>query len=182
MAALPSLAVPASSVTVTDGHVDCVASNRVQFELNQRQARCENLPWTYDDDALVKADAVLIADCVHFEEVHGELLWTALCNCKGCIWMCQPDRGQSWNRFEALVQAAGVVTIEEVVPNRMEELHAMYSTTNSDYDPNIHHPRIFLLTLTQVVDAACKARIQKHFHLRRVKQREPEEAEYCRRS
>ena len=71
------------------------------------------------------ADLTLISDCTHFEDYHGALLWTLL-HCtqveSGRIWMCQPERGQSLQRFVDLIHAV----------NKQSTTTTTTSVTNGD--------------------------------------------------
>jgi len=122
------------------------------------------------------ADYTLISDCTHFQNFHAELFWT-LIRCtrtgSGQIWMCQPDRGNSLQRFLALVETVNdgdvggggpLVQVQERRYERLEKIHRelmVYRRGAADdggedvessipdrcrhYNPNIHRPRIFVL-------------------------------------
>jgi hypothetical protein len=113
------------------------------------------------------ADWTLIADCTHFEHYHRQLLWTAIrgTTVGGIIWLCQPNRGQSLQRFLMLVDSINnhvtCISMEqqpkpsmllEIVESKYElldQMHASFSLRNTNstqsYDPDRHQPRIIRL-------------------------------------
>lgn len=122
------------------------------------------------------ADWTLVSDCTHFQEYHAALFWTVVQHTRvgGLIWLCQPDRGTSLQRFLTLVQAVNhqesvlaqaenqaeeqspAIPLVTILPERhyphIDEIHAQLmrdkendSNSNNCYDPNIHRPRIFVL-------------------------------------
>jgi hypothetical protein len=120
------------------------------------------------------ADWTLISDCTHFEEYHAELFWTLIkCTVStgdGTIWMCQPTRGKSLDRFLDLVRAvndssendskdddtdgtsntmsissAPLVLVQEQHYETLRVKHDELLQRDKTYDPNIHRPRVFCL-------------------------------------
>jgi hypothetical protein len=118
------------------------------------------------------ADWTLISDCTHFEEYHAELFWTLItCTVStggGTIWMCQPDRGKSLDRFLDLVRAVNggennndsmdgttttttttstppLVLVQEQHFETLRAKHEELLQRDKTYDPNIHRPRVFCL-------------------------------------
>jgi hypothetical protein len=113
------------------------------------------------------ADWTLVSDCTHFEEYHAELFWTLIkCTVStggGTIWMCQPDRGKSLDRFLDLVRAvnggnnndtiidgsntstAALVIVQEQHYETLRAKHDELLQRDKTYDPNIHRPRVFCL-------------------------------------
>lgn len=143
---------------------------------------CRQMLWTTDspttssspDDAVLLlplADTMLIADCTHFQEYHAALFWTAVRHTSangGQIWMCQPKRGNSLERFLELIRvvndnnnnnnngnsnssAAPLLRVTEQHYPVLDAKHQKFleessSSSNNHYDPNLHRPRIFVLT------------------------------------
>ena len=200
MAGLAALACAAVSdhlevVTLTDGHMDCVRNNQLHARmLNLPMAGSEGsaaridarqLLWTIDEtdasETLPRpalADWTLVADCTHFQEYHAALFWT-LIQCThvgGTIWMCQPNRGQSWRRFCDLVECvnASISDHEPLVspPNEQcfSELEVMHERflrqPDSLYDPNIHQPRVFCLTKLRDATEQDRQRAIQHMDTR----------------
>lgn len=182
MAAVTALAgdTVCSEIFITDGHADCVWNNRINVRL-RRQAnstsishiQCSVLRWSYDDDTLLcSADSTLVSDCTHFEEWHGQLLWTVLRHTRvgGSIWMCQPDRGQSWSRFQKLMECTvlgTVISLQEHCSDQLDELHAQFVLQHSSsYEPDRHRPRIFQITKLQEEAIEHRAAIEEHIRNR----------------
>jgi len=144
---------------------------------------CRQLLWTTDpstssrsrtdDDAIstrllpAAADTTLIADCTHFQEYHAALFWTAVrhtSETRGQIWMCQPKRGNSLQRFLDLIRAvncnnkvtnnsAPLLRVTEQHYAELDAKHQQFlqessssNNNNNHYDPNLHRPRILILT------------------------------------
>jgi hypothetical protein len=117
------------------------------------------------------ADWTLVSDCTHFEEYHSQLFWTLVqSTCQnGSIWMCQPNRGKSLERFLDLVRAVNVNVNDNDNTNHDDDNHDKTTSTtpllhvqeqhyetlrakheqlvlqDKTYDPNIHRPRVFCL-------------------------------------
>ena len=177
-------------IILTDGHEQCIQNNRINVRLSKAffrhtscdystkqmddekmtpQLECQVLLWTLQDNIqdstlLDCADLTLISDCTHFEHYHGHLLWTLLQCTKpklGQIWMCQPERGKSLQRFLDLIDAVNtssetcgleqLVEIKEPYFPHLQELHDRFmgldGCTKPDpyYRPNVHKPRILIL-------------------------------------
>ena len=166
--ALASAGMVASNVYVTDGHEDSVWNNRVNVRLMSAAAAlppasphvvCQRLLWTCEETRSCcpelfppPAEVTLVSDCTHFEEHHGGLFWT-LVECTlvgGCIWMCQPNRGQSWRKFAQVVDHVNaqsqspLLQIQERFYDEIERRHLTFLNDES-YQPDIHKPRIFVL-------------------------------------
>jgi len=154
-------------IYITDGHADCVLNNRVNMRLMMQQQQqpgatidCRQLLWTTDvGSTSLAADLVVVADCTHFQEYHAALFWTAVSHTgfdHGQIWMCQPDRGNSLQRFLTLIEVVNRSNLAngpllQVTERHYDELDAKHQTfadvdDNNHYDPNLHRPRIFVLT------------------------------------
>ena len=175
-------------VYLTDGHVDCVRNNKVNCELMRTQlpttgSSCnarlhvKQLLWTVDDHipaetSLRRADWTMVSDCTHFQEYHAALFWTLIQCTKlgGTIWMCQPNRGQSWNRFVQLVEAVNAERDDSLVSIREKQyttLNAMHQefllqAKSCFYDPDIHQPRIFCLQKLREADVHDKQVALQH--------------------
>jgi hypothetical protein len=161
------------------------------------EIKCQKMYWelpTRDDDisggalALVKqiADWTLIADCTHFEEYHGHLLWTSICCTAvgGAIWLCQPNRGQSLARFLDLVDVVNkqsqapepspnpILAVSEPEFPILAEKHEQFSLHRSagdcgdgglnSYDPDRHRPRILILSKLRNETGGDLASIRQH--------------------
>jgi hypothetical protein len=139
------------------------------------RVHCSVLKWSIDSDKTENAavavdttspsppppppaDWTLISDCTHFEEYHAELFWTLItCTVStgdGTIWMCQPDRGKSLDRFLDLVRAVNggsttstppLVMVQEQHYETLRTKHEELLQRDKTYDPNIHRPRVFCL-------------------------------------
>jgi predicted nicotinamide N-methyase len=174
MAALAAFCVKdATTVYITDGHSDCVYNNQVNVRLmraagildcdeqEQQSPRveCRRLLWSAEPASCVErmeADCTLVSDCTHFHEFHAELFWTAVLHTavRGEIWMCQPNRSGTLQRFLKLVEAvnvqnscdAALLGIEERLYKELDDKHDKFVLESSSYNPNLHRPRIFVLT------------------------------------
>jgi hypothetical protein len=169
-----------SHIFITDGHTDCVWNNRINLRLlrqtsstDSSRIECNLLRWNYDDETLLcSADSTLVSDCTHFEEWHGQLLWTILRHTRvgGSIWMCQPNRGQSWSRFHQLMECTvlgTVASIQEQCCDRLDELHAHFQLQHSSsYEPDRHRPRIFHIRKLGEVSSSHRDAIQEHIRIR----------------
>ena len=177
MAGLAALSCSSvKEIYLTDGHTDCVWSNRIQVKLLQAQRRasgncankvhCSLVKWSYSDTAVCQADCTFVSDCTHFQEWHGQLLWTLLQNARvgGVIWMCQPDRGASLRNFFNLVHSLGADSLEIVEQKdaTLQELHERYLKDDKQYDPDIHRPRIFSLKKMRAMTSSDCDVIQTH--------------------
>ena len=177
----------AQQIILTDGHSACVANNLVNVRLMEAlhnddttrttRARVELLRWGYEDDgSSFGADWTLVSDCTHFEEWHGQLLWTLLHHTaiQGSIWLCQPDRGKSWKRFADVVDAVNngsghsLLLITEQEDKLLEHKHLEFlkAGTGNFYQPDIHRPRIFCLTKMRDVTLRDKQVIRQHIENR----------------
>jgi hypothetical protein len=169
-----------SQIFITDGHTDCVWNNRINLRL-LRQANstgpshieCSILRWSYNDGTLLcSADSTLVSDCTHFQEWHGQLLWTILRHTRvgGSIWICQPNRGQSWSRFHQLMERTvlgNIASIQEHRCDRLDELHAQFQLEHSSsYEPDRHRPRIFQIRKVGEVTLQHRDAIQEHIRIR----------------
>lgn len=185
-AALPSLSLchRAQSIVVTDGHPQCVANNRVHALLASRRGatahiECHVLPWTTDDvERPSPADWMLVADCTHFVSAHAGLLWTMLSTTKvgGGIWMCQPNRDGSWQKFCELIEVLNaqepVLTVEERQSAVVDEALAR-ARQHGDYEEDRHGLRIFLLTKLRAVEDIDRECILEHVASQDQERRQP---------
>lgn len=152
---------------VTDGHAQAVQNNSVHVRMLHAigcfadvNVTCSVLKWSLDvetsKDLPPPANWTLVADCTHFEEYHAALLWT-LCQTtavQGCVWMCQPTRAGTWQRYADLVQAVNSSSsakngaLWDIQERHYPVLQAKHEEYLSDptYDPDRHCPRIFVLT------------------------------------
>lgn len=175
----------ADQIYITDGHPDCVSNNAMNVRLNiamgvrrddspgtsstesDTRCICTRLVWNYQDATLCQADCTLISDCTHFENWHGELLWTAVRNTKvgGVIWMCQPHRGGSWKRFWDLINQTLVPEfcgIEEIPHPTLNQMHEQFVIERQEsYDPDRHQPHIYRIDVLRGVTQHERDRIQQ---------------------
>jgi hypothetical protein len=142
------------------------SDSNTNTKTNQRAAVAVDT--TSPSPPLPPADWTLISDCTHFEEYHAELFWTLItCTVStggGTIWMCQPDRGKSLDRFLDLVRAVNggentndssdgtpttstppLVLVQEQHYETLRAKHEELLQRDKTYDPNIHRPRVFCL-------------------------------------
>jgi hypothetical protein len=174
-------------VTITDGNEDCIRNNQACVQLMKEAGlispeasnctvECHRLVWSIDpppgmvdlqpqSQPVQRADWVLVADCTHYENYHAALLWTLITHTRHIIWMCQPNRGRSWQKFEHLIQAVNqhhpttttessssttttsslpLLEIQECHHPEIEAKHEEFCHRYPDvYNPDIHRPRIF---------------------------------------
>jgi hypothetical protein len=174
-----SLARKATTIYLTDGHPGSIQNNQINLSmmrcLNMLPSQCSYhvllLPWSLDvTERHIQADITVVSDCTHFDEYHGALFWTLLACTKvgGTIWMCQPNRGKSLDRFLNLVQAVNaanthkLVEMEELVIPLVEQKHQKLSETDRTYNANIHRPRIFNLRKLRCLDEFDEMTIRTH--------------------
>lgn len=158
-----------AKVFITDGQVESVENNKINLLLLHAELRnnveCLLMPWSFSVSssttmASIQASITLIADCTHFEEFHGELLWTMLYHAAvgGTIYLCQPMRGQSWSNFSALMEtingrsASPIVQVTQIMNSELETKRIDFeskSATNG-YRLDVHHPYIFSVTKLRI--------------------------------
>jgi hypothetical protein len=192
MAGLGGLALAAgggvrSRVRLTDGHASCVFNNQVSLRLTAafhtiRTGRplgpaveCQQLLWSCssleDNDPnhfVPGADWTLASDCTHFEDRHGDLLWTLVAGTRpgGRIWLCQPRRGRSLERFLALAElvneraATPLVRIHERLYRAIEQKHRAFLSSSASYNPDVHKPLVFVLEKLRDASEADRTLIQ----------------------
>ena len=100
-------------VCLTDGHPDCVSSLHKSLALNQAQlppgimVEVRRLVWNEEEQKIPEPfDLIVAADVLFFERFHRALshtLHTHLSS-KGEVWLLQPSRGGSLERFVALAK------------------------------------------------------------------------------
>ena len=165
-----------TTIRWTDGNATCVLNNRINRRLMEWSSRstmehvhCHELMWSYEapqEDWI--CDWTLVSDCTHFQEYHGELLWTLLSYARQRSYMCHPNRGNSLDRFLRLVQVVGedhnepLVRLEELKHPVIEEKHKKLLQEDDQYDPNLHYPRLFCLHKLRETTPDDLTRIQAH--------------------
>ena len=187
-----SLARRAKRIILTDGHEQCVQNNRINCRLLEATSDseapslakldCQVLLWSLEDpspDLQGCADLTLVSDCTHFEHFHGQLLWTLLSCSKvnGQVYMCQPDRGESLQNFLKLIQNVNerpraespLVQVEERTFDKLDQIHndlvadgSGADGQNKYYRPNVHRPRIIVLTKLRALEHEDRSVIVKH--------------------
>ena len=191
-----------SNIALTDGHMDCVRNNAINVRLMKAAKRIPDscsvqacqLLWSSHkaklppgaeatvDSVPPLADWTLISDCTHFEEFHACLLWTLVNSTKvsGRIWMCQPNRGTSLQRFLRVVEAVNrgsnqsssetstspLLKVSEQFFPTLDEMHEEFVKNDSHYDPNIHRPRIFVLDKVREATEADRLVAIEHVKIR----------------
>jgi hypothetical protein len=154
-------------VVISDGQPECVENNKINCLLLESELRsrveCVLLPWSLSVSTTmppIQATATLIADCTHFDQYHGELLWTMLYHTAvgGTIYLCQPRRGKSWSMFAALMEAvnrhaAGTVTaapspivlVQQVALAELDVKRDAYESQSSTngFRSDVHHPFLY---------------------------------------
>jgi Lysine methyltransferase len=149
---------------ISDGQPECVENNKINCLLLEAELRsrveCVLLPWSLfvpTTMASIQATTTLIADCTHFEQYHGELLWTMLYHTAvgGTIYLCQPRRGQSWATFAALLEtlnhnhvsaaAAPIVQVQQIALVELDTKRTEFESQSSTngFRSDVHHPYIF---------------------------------------
>ena len=149
------------------------------------QIDCCQLLWSYDvpipddDDnnnnnnlsKMRVADITMVSDCLHFEEYHGELLWTLVTHTQKQAILCQPNRTPSLQNFLRFIDHVNdtkhnknddhlgpLIRITEHISDMLNEKHEMFlqqqqEQQNGDddddyfyyYDPDKHRPRIYVM-------------------------------------
>ena len=147
------------------------------------QIDCCQLLWSYDvpmpennnnnnNNNLSKmrvADITMVSDCLHFEEYHGELLWTLVTHTQKQAILCQPNRTPSLQNFLTFIDHVNdtkhnkndhhlgpLIRITEHISDMLNEKHEMFlqqqqEQQNGDddyyyyYDSDKHRPRIYVM-------------------------------------
>lgn len=170
MAGLAALScTEAKEVIITDGQEQCVRNNEVNVVLNQATDRidCRLLKWSYHVEEQL-ADLVVIADCTHFQEFHGELLWTLIqcARAGGKILMVQPERADSWRNFLTLATVvSSLVKIEPWTHPVLEARHLDLQQT-PDYDEHLHRPRVYIFTKLRSANQGDQQLVRQHIQNR----------------
>lgn len=117
----------------------------------------------------------IVSDCTHFQEFHAHLILTLAYSVRvhGSVYLCQPHRGTSLERFLNVVRSTGTATDatsahstshqDEELPlfsiewldNSIQEVEDTVTTAASlpHYDTNIHRPHwILLRKLREITD------------------------------
>ncbi|CAB9508134.1 Calmodulin-lysine N-methyltransferase [Seminavis robusta] len=165
---------------LTDGHPQAAKNNQVHAHLMQLRfpnnapvVKCLVLPWSMDppreEERIPPCHVALVSDCTHFQEYHGHLLLTLVYGVAihGCIYMCQPNRGNSLVRFLNVVRATG--SAEPLLSLEWIEIPEIENDTESPtthYDPSIHRPRLLLLRKLRAVEEADRELVRKHMSTR----------------
>lgn len=169
MAGLASLGLLAHStfaigqMLVTDGNPRAVDNLKITLEENRRQGTlpkateivAELVRW--DRNALLperwrnQFHLVFASDCLFFEEFHDDLVHTIkqlLEPRTGKCLLLQPSRNGSMERFCAKAQAAGLqVDVSDSFDAEISRRHLEYQQTRSDYVPDVHCPRLVIVSL-----------------------------------
>lgn len=116
----------ATTVTITDGHPECVENERVCIQMCKQMypeicISANLLRWSsledisnFTEEATRLFDVVVCADCLFFENFHDDLL-NVLCNTthpSGQVILMQPSRAGSLQRF--LDKAVDFFTLERL--------------------------------------------------------------------
>ncbi|ETV74343.1 hypothetical protein H257_10934 [Aphanomyces astaci] len=152
---LPATSI--SHVVVTDGNASCVENLRLNVEANIAQGHlrahsvtAELLAWSRAmlPVAADPFDVVIASDCLFFESFHVDLVHT-LCQVTrprtGVIYLLQPSRGGSLERFVALAQEHFTVVVDIDFDAAVMAQHAHF-LHDPQYIPSLHQP--ILVTLT----------------------------------
>ncbi|ETW01333.1 hypothetical protein H310_06894 [Aphanomyces invadans] len=148
-----------SSIVLTDGNTSCVDNLHVNLDVNVAHgnlrphiATAELLTWSRTMPPVVdparQFDVVIASDCLFFESFHLDLVHTLRHVTKPCsdtaIYLLQPSRGGSLDRFVALAKDFFHVTVETDFDNDVTAKHAAFAL-DRQYIPSLHQP--ILVTL-----------------------------------
>ena len=111
------------------------------------------------------------------QEFHAHLFFTLAYGVRvtGCVYMCQPHRGRSLERFLDVVQATSLggdnrppVFSIEWLENVSEVKNSIESSaaTAPHYDPNIHCPHLILLRKLRQVTEQDHQLVAEHMRAR----------------
>jgi hypothetical protein len=112
------------------------------------------------------SDVVLVSDCTHFQNFHAALAITTLRSLRvgGTAIFCQPQRGDSLENFCTLLKVPTTIvgllaSLEWKTHPLLEEQHLRALKEKSDvYDPNLHQPKLLLVTkLRELTEEDCQA-------------------------
>jgi hypothetical protein len=154
-----------SSITITDGHPDCVKNQQVCRAMQaQKNKQCCNietqqLRWSKGDEhgdlakvtnnGTQKFDMILAADCLFFKEFHDDLVWT-IANAitpSGVIYMLQPGRGGSMDLFLSKAHEYFNIEKREDYNSQVSSLRKNYDEEGTGYDADIHFPVLIEMRL-----------------------------------
>lgn len=154
---------------LTDGQESAVRNNRLHCRcmgLKDSVVHCNVLQWTTEPTIpSLASDVTLIADCTHFTKYHAELFWSAVYHTKvgGTIWLCQPDRAGTRERFQKLVEhvnnrASPLLHGEEKHYAELDRKHEFFvESGDPSYSSDLHRPRVFVLTKLRPEETSDKA-------------------------
>lgn len=164
------------NIILTDGHCDGVKNNSINQHLTKIFSSTQDHPyhslcvstdvllWTTSPKANLESlqDIVLVSDCTHFQNFHSALAVTMLRSLRvgGTAIFCQPNRGDSLENFCTLLkipQNHGLTTLNWWTHPCLEESHKQAQNAYLDvYDPNLHRPKLLLVTkLRELTDSDC---------------------------
>jgi hypothetical protein len=197
---------------MTDGSLDCVRNNEINVDLMRTmdllppssspsmQIDCCQLLWSFEFPIQapndhnnndphhtgrrpIVADITFISDCLHFEEYHGELLWTILTHTRHQAILCQPNRTPSLSNFLSLIHYVNhhappqgpLIQMKEQVLDILQDKHDRFQQmepTKDSYDPDKHRPRVYMMELLRVPNDGDRQGIMD-YHRRRPHNRAP---------
>lgn len=159
-----------TSITITDGHPDCVANQNTCIAMNQVMDKRNHHPsplknvssrllrWSVEDkhgdlkcilDTNKEAfDIVLASDCLFFRDFHDDLLWTIENSLKadGVVYLLQPRRGDSMSKFLLRAEATFDVEIHDTFCDEVTaHLNRARSQNSSSYNEDLHLPILCVL-------------------------------------
>ena len=160
-------------------------SNDIDYESMIRIDCCQLL-WSYDfpipsstncisydsNIQMLVADITFVSDCIHFEEFHGELLWTLVTHTRKHAILCQPNRTPSLQNFLIFIQHVNesstneknqygpLLRMTEQEMDELQEKHDLFMKEQNDdhnahkyyyyYDPDKHRPRIYVMDILRL--------------------------------
>ncbi|KAH9103531.1 hypothetical protein LEN26_008668 [Aphanomyces euteiches] len=140
-----------SRIVLSDGNASCVDNLRITVEANVAQNRIPSnvvavdlLQWSRDKAAFATGetfDVVFASDCLFFESFHVDLMQTLrqVVTATGSIYLLQPSRGGSLERFVALAQEFFIVDVQSDFDPDVTAKHEAFSS-DPKYVPSIHQP------------------------------------------
>lgn len=173
---------------LTDGHPQAVQNNRVHAHMMmmqqsqsfenintsmQQSMNCLVLPWSKDpplgETHPPPCHVALVSDCTHFQEFHAHLFFTLAYGVRvsGYVYLCQPHRGKSLQRFLDVVQATANDKVNPLFSVEWLEIPELERKAKSagqhhHYDPNIHYPRWIMLQKLREVEDRDHCQVDGH--------------------
>ena len=163
---------------LTDGHPQAVQNNRVHAYLRHSQQKtntlstpskkpgvggnsvqCRVLRWALEkptvDTPPRNCQIAIVSDCTHFQEFHAHLFLTLAYSVQvyGSVYLCQPHRGTSLERFLNVVRSTGIVA----------GATSAHSTSQAEDDSPLFSIEWLDISIEEVEDAVTAASFLPHY-------------------